>query len=299
VAEIIITYGEGPYDGVIQVDAVPRDEEVHDMLPNLVTLPPTDLHIGQTNTVGCFILLCVPNPASGAMQNAAGGRGCYLDEYAEKGARKCLRFANRVGNVGEGPLEVRLKTTEAVKAFGAMGQHMQRVHRSDGTFTDRAAGAAHFHATHEHFHYMNLVEFRLHEFDVATETRGAQLGSAQKSGICLVDIGLVALGLPYTSEPNWDITCFYPMWSDENTEWHMSLSPNWFDLYTAYTNENYVDVSKVPDGVYELVATTNVDDSVLESDTTDNEGSVVFRLTGDKVEVLQEREGAHWNQHGA
>jgi hypothetical protein len=213
------------------------------------------------------------------------------DEAVEQGARRCLRFANRVGNAGEGPLEMRLTGVEAAKAVAGQGKHVQRIHNSDGTYTDREAGVANYHTTHEHFHFMNLVEFRLHKYDAVSDTRGERIGGAYKTGICLMDIGLIALGMPHTSLPNWDVTCFY---AGAQQEWNMSLSPNWFDLYGAYNHENYVDITNVPDGVYELVATSNVDGRVAESDVTDNEGSVVIQLKGNQVSVLKERKGSEW-----
>lgn len=297
VIEIVASWGtEAAYAASIQVDAAAKDGPVRELLPNLVTLPPRDLSLASVSGryLACLVVACVPNPAGSAAESALGVQGCYEDEMVEEGARRCLRFANRVGNVGEGPLEVRLSTVEAAKAFGAMGQHVQRVYRSDGSFSDRAAGGAHFHPSHEHFHYLDLVEFRLHTFDLTTDTRGELVNEEAKSGICLVDVGIVRLALPHTSEPNWDVTCFYATFSDENAEWFMSLSPNWFDLYGSGTTENYVDVSGVPDGVYELVSTTNSDGSVQESTDQDNEGSVVFRLTGDEVEILKDAQGAEW-----
>ena len=228
-----------------------------------------------------------------------GAKGCSTYEATEGGAKRCLRFSNYVGNAGEGPMEVRLEFEEGAKAVAGTGAHVQRVHRSDGTFTEHKAGPATYHATHEHFHYEGLNAFAVYEYDTATNTRGALVNTGHKGGICLVDIGLIALGMPDTSLPNYDITCFYPIWTPFGLIWggrdgadmSMSLSPNWYDLYWWGLDDMYVDIGDAPDGTYELVSSTNLDGSLVEADRSNNEASVVFRLTGDNVEVLKVTSG--------
>jgi subtilase family serine protease len=57
-------------------------------------------------------------------------------------------------------------------------------------------------------------------------------------------------------------------------------------MYEVDRPDQYVDVMGVPDGVYELVSRADEDNTVLESNEDDNEASVVFRLTGETIEVL-------------
>jgi len=288
-ATVIATWGTGAYHGVVQLEPRPaREGPARELLPNLVVLPPADLRIEdpRSDPVSWFLPGLVPRDLL--------GKGCSAYEAAEAGARRCLRFSNAIGNTGEGPLEVRLTTSEGAKALAGAGRHVQRIHLSDGTFRDVDAGPATFHPTHTHFHYDDLSEFAVYEHDVATGTRGALVNTGNKGGICLVDIGLVELGLPGTPLPNYDITCFYPAFSAlaplwgaaPPAEWTMSLSPNWYDLYGWGLDDMYVDLTGVPDGVYELVSVVNPTGTVVETDTSDNEASVVFRLTGHKVEVL-------------
>ncbi|MGQ0535303.1 MAG: hypothetical protein ACT4PT_04450 [Methanobacteriota archaeon] len=285
VALVIAYQGEGAYEGIVETEARPKATPVHEILPDLVVLPPNDLYIERPSEDG-FDAVLSPTRA----------KGCNPYEVAEGGARRCLRFANRVGNVGEGPLEVYLMREEGAKAVAAQGKHVQRIWSSDGSFRDVDAGPATFHPTHSHFHYEGLNHFAVYEYDLATKSRGEFVNEGHKGGVCLVDSGLIALGLPYTAPANYPGTCFYPafavlglVWGQDPAEFgdlFMHLDSNWYDLYPSGLDDMYVDLSGVPDGVYELVSSTNLDASIVEVDAANNEASVVFRLTGDEVEVV-------------
>ena len=116
--------------------------------------------------------------------------------------------------------------------------------------------------------------------------RGEPLGVGRKAGFCFADVGLVGLGLPHTEDARFHGTgCFVP---SAEGDWYMGVTPNWYDLYPWVLAEQYVDISDAEDGLYELVSTANVDGTIIESDATDNEASVIIRLTGNTVEILRD-----------
>jgi hypothetical protein len=275
------------YDAIVYLDATPKDTgAVHDLLPDLVTLPPRDLRIQFPGEGACYLVDCVDVPFASDAYAAAGIKGCQLYE-AQQGARRCLRFSNYVGNAGEGPATMVLTHDQAALAVAGQGHFVQRILQSDGTTREQAAGPAMYHPTHGHFHVAGLVDFALYEYDVEKQMRGDKVGESHKTGVCLVDTGLAVLGLPHTRGPFYDISCFnnYSLLG-LGDELSMSLSPGWYDLYGWGTTENEIDVSGLADGTYELVSTANAAGALKESDATNNDGTAVFALHGDAVEML-------------
>jgi hypothetical protein len=257
------------FEGVVQVQATPKYKpDGHDLLPNLVTIPPSQLQISQP-TFG------PGNPE----------RGCGYEETVEARAMRCLRVSNGVGNIGGGPLEVRLALSEAAKAPAGMGVWMQRIHRDDGSVHEVAVGPATFHQTHGHWHYSGLARFELFKYDLDAHKRLDSVGKGRKNGFCFFDIGLVKLGLPSVAPLHFDgNACLEP--DRDEKAWYMGLSPGWYDFYVWGLPDQYVEITGLADGVYELVSTANGSDTLLETDKTDNAASAVIRLTGDKVELL-------------
>lgn len=275
VVEVRSTRVGGAYEGVVQVE--PRKTlagEPRDLLPNLVALPPRDLSLVHTNYYSYGF-----EDALGA----AGVRGCGVDEFAEKQAQRCLRFATSLGNAGDGPLELRLTLPERAKVFAGEGQMLQRIYRPDGTFRDEPAGKALYHATHQHIHYYGFAAFQLFAYDWEAEARGSPVGTGAKTSFCTADEGLVRLGLLGTSVNLYDGAGCDPLASEQ----FMGLSPHWFDRYELDRPDQYVEVTGLPDGVYELVQTADADGTLLESDEADNEAGIVFRMQGEQVEVLR------------
>lgn len=266
------TRGAGDYEGAAQF--VPDvAEEARRLLPNLVTLPPRDLVLED------------PFGLPGAPAGPA--RGCMAGETAERQAVRCLRFSNGIGNVGEGPLEMRLAREEGPAGLAGQGKFTQRVHLADGTSEDVPAGLATFHPGHGHFHYSGAAIFRLHAYDLESGTRGEALKESRKTGFCFGDLSLVVMGLPTTGAPRYDASgCLDPLTHDA---WATGLMPNWYDRYHWTWFDQFVDVDGLPDGVYELVSVANEDGSVIETTTADNEASAVFRLEGDVAEVISTR----------
>lgn len=264
----------------IQMEASPpRTGAPVDLLPNLVALVPKDLSLTSNN-----YFLNELGAQKGTIYGAAGVGSCGLDEMAEGGARRCLRFATAIGNAGDGPLEVHLSFPNDAPAIAGEGQFVQRIYRTDGTFSDTPTGKAVYHPTHRHLHYDGLAHFSLYAYDLEKQTRGASVAEGRKAGFCMVDEGLVELGALGTVPSDYSgLNCDF---LDPASERLMRISRGWFDMYEVNRPDQYVEVTNLPDGVYELVAAANGLGTIVESDATDNEASVVFRLTGDTIEIL-------------
>jgi hypothetical protein len=281
---VVAWWGKGPYEGSIQLEPRTPTTQAHDILPNLVTLPPLDLQV-DLPAWGNLWVAPVPRPVRDVAV-LAGVRGCSPDEVVDAGAKRCLRVNNRVANMGEGPLEVRLATNELAAALRGEGQFYQRIYRTDGTYRDVAVGKAYWHPQHAHLHYQGIAEYTVYHWDEATQTRGEKVNAGRKAGFCLVNEGLAdpaRLGTwPYDGAHS-GYGCADPT---AYGGFVMGIDPGWFDGYETYRTDQYVEITGVPDGIYEFVSRANAGDSLLESDGEDNEASLVFRLVGDRVEVL-------------
>jgi hypothetical protein len=66
----------------------------------------------------------------------------------------------------------------------------------------------------------------------------------------------------------------------------MGISPGWGDIYTWDLPQQYIDVSKVPDGIYEVVSKSNPDGAILTADRSRETGITCIRLQGTKVTTL-------------
>ncbi len=269
--------GVASYLAVAQLETKPRDAgPARDLLPNLVTLPPTDLTIGSSYT--CAFVACVGPyvcaQALGCVPNPVDVGACSAVERVEDQVQRCLRFSNRIGNVGEGPFEVILELPDEALAMAGRGEWTQNIWRSDGSIRTERVGPAAYHVTHGHVHYEGMAHYELFAYDLDAAERLDAVSEGRKVGFCLIDMGLVELGLPYTSYPGQTAGC--------------GLSSNWFDLYWYTLDEQYIDITGLPNGVYELVSTANVLGTAIEADHEDNWANVVFRLTGDEIEILQQ-----------
>lgn len=291
-AEVRVSSGGGPYQGVAQVESRPRDAPVEELLPDVVPLQP----VRFTVEMPC----CPPFPEDLLEREArepVSREGCYVHEAAETEARRCLRFSSGVGNLGPGRLEVQIPHTAFAGALPVLGAATQRLYSTDGSFRDQAAGQAAFHAAHKHFHYLGLVEFQLFAYDLDAGTRGELAREGARKGMCFGDEGIAALGLPGTVGRLYGWTgCldYYPFVAGPEAAlagWMMGLSPGWYDEYDNWQPDQYVDITGLADGVYELVLAVNVEGSLLEASAENNEASTVIRLTGNEVEVLATRGG--------
>lgn len=78
----------------------------------------------------------------------------------------------------------------------------------------------------------------------------------------------------------------------------MALARGWADIYTWWTEGNFVDFGANPDGLYVIRAASNPDGEIRET-RDDNVAYTYLRVTGDAIEVLERGLGdSPWNPHG-
>ncbi|MDX1611434.1 MAG: lysyl oxidase family protein [Candidatus Thermoplasmatota archaeon] len=278
----VAQYGEGSYQVSLVELGGQQGLGTGELLPDLVVGPPRQVRIETP-------LGREANPAL----TAGGSNGCGADEVADEEARRCLRFASDIGNVGHGILELILPKQEATLArAGGSVDWVQRIHHADGTVREEEVSQAEYHPTHGHYHIAAFAHTYLYAYDQATGTRGELVADGGKTGFCVVDGGPLTTARPGLAGPVFDGRgcCYYAVFCEMDTvfvdDFYMGLSAGWFDIYPWWRSGQYVDITGIPDGVYELVTMANPDLLVIEAEGENNAGGVVLELTGNAVEIL-------------
>jgi hypothetical protein len=275
------------------LDPTQRYKTTKELLPKIETTPPSNFHIGDVPPI-------VSNPTGwrytpdGTFTNS-----CYLDETAEYGSTRCLRFDNDIRNVGLGPLILRFNYNP--EAFAGSCEMNQEVISSDATAFDRPAGPCEFHKQHGHFHYKNMAVYQLYGVGEGGMPAKTPISTSHKVGFCTIDVDDYTFGLaakhqrPRTySFPTCNIPNAYSTELPTSSPYvpsglpeYMGISPGWGDVYTWDLPAQYIDISNVPDGVYEVVSRSNPDGALLTSSRSRETGITCVRITGTAVETLK------------
>lgn len=253
------------------------------LLPNLVSLPPANFHLSSAANL-------VPFPENPALS-------CYPEETVEDPAHptRCLRFDQTIANVGEGPLELRFQLRGAATPGTADDWIIQRIY-GNGQRTDRYVGTYEFHAAHAHVHYREFGQSILYPYDWATRMRsgdGTPARVGNKVGFCLIDVLLLedawraeGNGSRNHTFPN----CNVPRYDDVLVQ---GIDVGWADVYGWNLSDQYIDVTGLANGIYELQQVANPASGVVESRYDDNRASTVICLLEDEVfEVRTEADAA-------
>ena len=282
------------------------------MLPVIHTQAPANFHTGDIPDIPSNPTGWRYTPSgtfTGPLQNS-----CYADERTQFGSTRCLRFDNDVRNVGEGPLSLQFSYTPQALAtalqtggdvVGADCQMQQELLMPNATATFRPAGPCVFHTGHMHFHYQNFGRYQLFAVPADGDPRAfpvpggrpsaTPVSVARKVGFCTIDVDNYTFGLPAAlqrprtfSFPTCNVPNGYvqpganstpsPQYATGVPEW-MGISPGWGDIYTWDLPAQYLDISNVKDGRYEVVSTSNPDGGILTSDRSQETGVTCIDLT--------------------
>lgn len=280
-AQVMVEWGEGKFEASAHLvpSMAPSEGAKHDLLADLVTLPPGEIRI--------------EDPGSDVDQRAVdllGAKACSSYEFVEAQAKKCLRFSNAVANVGEGRLQVRLAQRDLATGAAGAASFEQLVDQSDGSTRVQQVGAATFHPTHQHYHYAGLAHYDLYRLE-ADGTRGPKAAEGKKSGFCFLDSGLLNVSQParlpwFYAHANCFQAAYSAIYGTAAQDEVMGISPGWYDYYNWYLDDQFIDISNVPDGSYQLVSCANSERTLVEANPDNNCASVNIALHGNKVTTL-------------
>jgi hypothetical protein len=160
----------------------------------------------------------------------------------------------------------------------------QLVLRDDGSEESRPVAAVlryEVAESHEHWHLMGFERY-----EIRRASDHALVGTSRKAGFCLSDRYEVAPtdrpGEP--AGPVWVEEC--GRGHPELTELREGISVGFGDEYVPTLEGQYVDVTGLPPGRYEILHSVNAERVFRESDYGNNTASVLVELGDRSVEVL-------------
>ena len=169
-----------------------------------------------------------------------------------------LRFSSATANLGEGKLY--LYGVPPTEPGAPTHEVRQRIWRTDGTWYDRAAGQFVYHPGHNHIHIEGWAQYNLREI-LPADGVGAIVASGTKTSFCIIDLRIQDNGLP-GFEPSGE---FYACNSTIQ-----GLSVGWADVYSRSLDDQWIDVTDVPDGSYWLESLADPAGNIAEVDATNN-----------------------------
>jgi hypothetical protein len=176
-----------------------------------------------------------------------------------EGDSRLLRFDTIIENSGKGPVEVRgrrKRATDPMQAFQAI-------------YTDKALrrfrlhpiGEFEWHDVHRHWHLLQVAEYRLKNL------KGEQVGEGTKVSFCFVDTNHSSPGLRGSPAVQRYIRC-----SNVENDQHFKagISVGWSDVYNLGLFGQWVEITGVPPGTYQLEVEIDPQNLIQEEDETNN-----------------------------
>jgi hypothetical protein len=185
--------------------------------------------------------------------------GSYIDQTEIPG-RTLLRLATATPNIGAGPLELRGSSSSP----GVV----QRIYHGDGLWHERLAGTFTFHPGHGHLHFDDWVQFRLRRV-LPGNGVGDVVAVGSKTSFAIIDLETHNSTLPG-----------YPSTEHYAGGLVQGLSVGWRDVYDAYLEGQWIDVTAVQPGQYWLEGEVDPDNHIEESDETNNVTRILLNYAG-------------------
>lgn len=194
------------------------------------------------------------------------------------GSDRRLRFESALANTGKGPMEVLPNNR---KKCGERERHASQVIYRDvdrnGKFTravdtrrtHRSAGCMIFHPTHDHWHFEAAARYAL------LRASGERLVSRRKVSFCLRDSTTVPERLVANPYPQFYGAC--------SRDARQGISIGWADVYQNYLPGQSLRLP-ARKGTFCLKTKADVENSLRETDNTDNVSVRAIRIEGNSVE---------------
>jgi hypothetical protein len=198
--------------------------------------------------------------------------------------RTLLRFTTESVNIGAGPLELRGSRPNTSTPNMSV---VQRIYDDSGGFRDVSVPSFMFWAGdgHNHWHVNDFLSTELVRMD-----NGVKVGDFAKQGFCLTDVHAVNLSLPGAPASKVYKGCV--MGGQTSLAVKMGISVGWGDRYGYTLAFQWIDITNLTPGRYQLFGTVDEQNYYLESNETNNQTWTILQLNGDNtVRVI--RQGPH------
>jgi len=239
-------------------------------------------------TVAALVLVVFQFPASGTAEGSPhypdlitkAPSSVRLSAGKGGGTVRRLFFGNTIGNIGDGPLELRAEnnattgTTNAIQEIrSSNAQYLcgTQPKPNDPCYTvlqEQQVSTFEYHPTHNHWHTADVARFEVRQGSPTGTVVG---GNSIKVGFCLLDLYNLEENAPTSEKTFWDCYTSY-----------QGVSVGWVDQYHQSTDGQQVDLTGIPDATdYYLVSTTDPTGVFLEQDKTNNTAWVKFTLSSE------------------
>lgn len=172
--------------------------------------------------------------------------------------RVLLRFTTEVANSGDGPLEV-----WADELQGDTQPVFQRIYQDDGSSRDVAAGGFSYFEPHGHSHFDDFAVFNLRQVNPDGSVGDIVATGDEKYSFCLINIRQ-----PFPELTN-SATIVDGRGGDSCGD-IQGISVGYSDVYNSNLENQWIDVTNVPDGTYWLETIVDPEDRLLETNNNNN-----------------------------
>ncbi|MEM7531349.1 MAG: lysyl oxidase family protein [Chloroflexota bacterium] len=194
----------------------------------------------------------------------------WLIDTVTQPGRTLLRLNTATANMGDGPLHVvgGTLTDEGKQVV------YQRIWRADDTFIDREAGHFVYHADHAHIHFDHYAQYvlRLRDAD------GHIVAGGRKVGFCLTDVLPTDNALIEAAA----VVITLPVLECGDRE--QGINTGYADYYGARLADQWIDITDVPYGDYQLQIIVDPHNLIEESNEDNNRLSMPLSYTSDSVQ---------------
>jgi len=266
-----------------------RVKPVTQLLPDLISTKPANFHMETGQGAHFYFFMdrglrhqpsCYPQETTGLNQE--------VPSPTANGPTRCLRWDQGEYNFGAGPLELHNYSNK-----GDGTNLYQRVYSTDGSIVQKLAGSVKFSSTHGHFHAQGFQDIGLYARR-GNGKAGRLIARPPNKGICMVDIengnfartdrptNPLQMDLPGTCDASTHQDPADPTFPNE-PYLQMGITPGFADVYPWFVADQYIDVSKIPDGKYVLRATVNRSRRIRESNYTNNSAQGCVEIRGTRA----------------
>jgi hypothetical protein len=197
------------------------------------------------------------------------------------GTGRELRFESALGNIGDGPIEIRPdRARQCPEGRHHASQVMYRDLDGDGRYTSdrdtrvarRAAGCMMFHPQHDHWHLEAAARYTLFRADRPRTVQVAR----RKMSFCLRDSARVPA--------HYDVAEYAERYGACSRRSRQGISIGWVDIYQSFLAGQAIRLPRrMRDGLYCLHLRVDPKNLLVETHDGDNTSIRAFVLRGDDV----------------
>lgn len=173
-----------------------------------------------------------------------------------------LRLSAMTWNNGLGPLQLEGGTIHPDGGVDVL----QRIFRDDGSSYTHYAGEFYLQDEHGHIHLEDYADYILTSTDDPTNPT---IRRSTKVSFCIIDTDKIDTRLPGAPKKAVYDACD----ADEQ-----GLSVGWGDAYHSHMPGQAIDISGIPTGDYNLTIASDPLNTILETDETDNDNTILIHL---------------------